>query len=299
MAVRNPGVILLIALALGTSFGPQALAQQPTAAGELSRTLETSNLSPESKALLRAKADELVRTGIAERDVAGLIRQSAVRGVQAPDLARLLDVVAEARRQDLPAAAVVDKIKEGLAKRIPPERIASVASRIASELMTSRDLIRRAEREGIRVEVPGERERAVGAVADALGRGVPPKEVEELARHVAHSSPHQATMSRLESGAQVAADLISMGLSPRAAAETVAAALARGSTPRDIERLREQLARELRRGESPEEGAKRLREQIRSERPANRADPGPDREWRGREGMGRIERPERPEKPGR
>jgi len=296
MAARNAGVILLIVVALVAPCRRPALAQSPAPGEELLRAIDTSNFSSESKALLRARAGELVRAGIPEHELAGLVRQSVARGVPGHDVARLLYVVAEASRQGLPAAPVLDKVKEGVAKRVPPERIASVASRIRVELATSRDLIRRAEQEGVRVEAAEARGPAVEAVADALGRGVPPTEVEALARHVAHSGPHQATMSRLESGAQVTADLISMGVSPRAASETVATGLARGWSQRDLERLRERLAQELRRGESPEEGAQRVREQIRSERPDTRVDPGLDR---GREGMGRIEKPERPEKPGR
>src|SRR5206468_5976153 len=131
------------------------------------------------------------------------------RGVQPAELARLLDVLAQAKRQDLPIEPVLDKMKEGIAKRIPPARIAAVASRLSGELATSRDLVRRAEREGIRVEATGERERATQAVADALGKGVPPKEKTDLSRQVARSG-ERATMSRLEVGAQTTGDLVSM-----------------------------------------------------------------------------------------
>jgi hypothetical protein len=99
----------------------------------------------------------------------------------------------------------------------------------------------------------------VEAVADVLGRGVPPNAVEELAQRIGGSS-RGATLARLEASTQVTADLVAMGLSPRAASETFGAALARRMNQRDIDRLRERLAQELRRGESPEDGAARLRE---------------------------------------
>ena len=72
----------------------------------------------------------------------------------------------------------------------------------------------------------------------------------------------------------------------------VGTALAQGLGVRQVERLRERLARELGRGAALAEGAKRLRDEIRSERPDGRReeaperDAGRDREWRGREGPG-------------
>jgi len=291
MTRKHLGIVLLIVLGVAT-VGRQASAQQPAPPGELSRALERSNLSAESKARLRSKADEVVGVGVAKRDVADVIRQGAVRGVPAPELIRLLDVVGQTKRHGLPPSPVADKIKEGLAKGVPPERIESVASRVAGDLASARDLVRRAEQAGVRVEVPGNRERAVETVADVLGRGVPPDDVESLAQRIGGSS-RGATMSCFQAGTQATGDLVSMGVSPRAASDTVGTALAQGMNQRDIERLPERLAQELRCGQAPEDGANRLREQIRSEAPEIRGDHGsPDRPGKGRDGGG--DKPGRP-----
>ena len=260
--------VVLTALVLGIALNGRAVADQ----GELARTLESAELSSEAKALVRDKALEAVRLGLSEGDVAELIRRGVRRGLQAGDLAPLLEVVAEVKRQDLPVGPVLDKVKEGLAKGVPPERIGTAASRISRELATARDLIRQAEREGVRVEKARTREKAIKAVADALGRGVPPREVEKLSRHVASSAPREGAMSLLDEGVEVTADLVSMGLSPESAAETVAAAISQGLGRHDIERLRKGLARELKHGASPEEGARRLREEIRAGRREDRPD---------------------------
>ena len=291
MTRKHLGIVLLIVLGVAT-VGRQASAQQPAPPGELSRALERSNLSAASKARLRSKADEVVGVGVAERDVADVIRQGAVRGVPAPELIRLLDVVGQTKRHGLPPSPVADKIKEGLAKGVPSERIENVASRIAGDLASARDLVRRAEQAGLRVEAPADRERTLESVADVLGRGVPPDDVESLAQRIG-GSPRGATMSRLQAGAQVTGDLVSMGVSPHAALDTVGAALAEGMNQRDIDRLPERLAQELRRGQAPDEGAKRLREQIRSEAPDTRGDHGsPERPGKGRDGGG--DKPGRP-----
>jgi hypothetical protein len=292
---RFVGIAAVVVMALRVLCVSQAIAQTP-ASGELSGALEAANLSPEGKALLRAKGTEVVRAGVAESEVAGLIQRGVGRGVQPAELVRLLDVVAQAKRQDLPVGPVLDKVKEGLAKRVPPARIAAVTVRLSGELATSRDVVRRGEHNGIRGAASGARERATEAIADALGKGVPPKELEDLSRGIARSS-ERATMSRLQAGAQVTADLVSMGLSPRDATETVGAAVSRGLSQHDIERLRERFGQELKRGGSAENGAKRLREAIRSERPDDRGDRSPDRGSDKPEKMEKVEKMEKPEKP--
>src|SRR5262249_56457689 len=108
------------------------------------------------------------------------------------------------------------------------------------------------------------------AVREDHGKGVAQKDVEGLSWGLAHAG-ERATMSRLQAGAQVTADLVSMGLSPRDATETVGAAVTRGQSQRDIERLRERLGQELKRGGAPEDGAKRPPEAIRSEPPHARS----------------------------
>ena len=271
MTTRKHGPrAVLTALVVGLALNGWAIAHGADQRGQLSRTLETAGLSSEAKALVRDKALEAVRLGVAEGEVAELVQRGVGRGLQAGDLARLLEVVAEVKRNDLPVGPVLDKVKEGLAKRVPAERIVRAASRISSELATARDLIRQAEREGVRAEKARKREKAIEAVADALGRGVPPSEVAKLSRQVASSARREGAMSLLDEGIEVTADLVSMGLSPQNATETVAAAISQGLGRHDIERLRKGLARELKRGASPEEGARRLREEIRSGRQEDR-----------------------------
>src|SRR5262249_56997635 len=160
---RLVGVASLIVMALALLCVSEAIAEAPAKPGGLPQTLEAANLPPEGKALLRAKVTEVIRAGVAESEVAGVVQRGVGRGVQPPELARLLDVVAEAKRQDLPVGPVLDKVKEGLAKRVPPARIVGVASRLSAELATSRDVVRRAEREGIRVKAADERQRPIQA----------------------------------------------------------------------------------------------------------------------------------------
>jgi hypothetical protein len=258
--------IWLAALILRIALSGWSIAGGTAHGAELSWTLETAGLSSEAKALVGEKARDAIRAGVSEDDVAELVRRGVDRGVPAGELVRLLEVVAEAKRRDLPVGPVLDKVKEGLAKHVPADRIVSAASRVSRDLTTARDLIQQAERDGVRVEKARARKEAMEEVADALARGVPPQELEKLGRHVA-GSPHRAEgMSLLEEGVEATADLASMGLAPPDASAMVAAALGQGLNEDGIERLPKALARQLKQGASLEEGARRLREEIRSGR---------------------------------
>jgi len=63
MTRKHVGIVLLIALGI-VAVGRQASAQQPSLRGELSRALESSSLSPESKGRLGSKAGELIGAGL-------------------------------------------------------------------------------------------------------------------------------------------------------------------------------------------------------------------------------------------
>src|SRR2546421_7261634 len=172
--VRVAGMLAgAVLLCVGTmAMVEVALAQEPTNSQEVARVLETARLSPDGKLLIRQKAGEAIRAGVAEGDVANVIRLGVDHGTQAADLGSLLDVVTRAKRHDIPVGPVLDKVQEGLAKRVTPDRIASVASHVSENLLAARQVVRRAEQGGVRVERGSERNKTVEAVAEALGRGV-------------------------------------------------------------------------------------------------------------------------------
>src|SRR2546425_12669335 len=92
------GIAALVVMAFGIPFVSQTIAQEPANPGELSRTLEAADLSPEGKALLRAKGGEVVRAGVAEGEVAGLIQRGVGRGIQPAELRGLLEVDVRTQR---------------------------------------------------------------------------------------------------------------------------------------------------------------------------------------------------------
>lgn len=106
--------------------------------------------------------------GAEPRDpVAEVAARAAERGV-AP--AAVLGPVEDARSRGLPADAVADKVLEGLAKSVPPERIDAVARALVGRLAEADLVLAEAAAQGL--APPRDRAGALADLAHALGSGV-------------------------------------------------------------------------------------------------------------------------------
>lgn len=102
---------------------------------------------------------------------------------QSPDLLSRIDdetaaavvpVLEAAQRDSLPTRALESKVLEGVAKRVPPQRIAQAVTQLADEL--------RSVRTGLRDQLPAESfsEGEVVAAARAVRNGVPVDALDDL-----------------------------------------------------------------------------------------------------------------------
>ncbi len=110
---------------------------------------------------------------------------SAAQSVSASEREALNRLVDEAAAKGLPAAPLANKIQEGLAKGADPKRIELVVRQMATNLETADRLVHEIEP----AAAGAGREASVTLLAESLGSGVTPDEVQEL-RRVA-----QATLS--------------------------------------------------------------------------------------------------------
>ena len=91
------------------------------------------------------------------------------------DLNRLAD---EAADKGLPSAPLTNKIREGLAKGAPPQRIEAIVRQMIAQLETADRLIREVDPASLR---PG-RDAAVTLLAESFGNGATVDEIRELHR---------------------------------------------------------------------------------------------------------------------
>jgi hypothetical protein len=107
-----------------------------------------------------------------------LVRLRTDRGGQAEEVDALIGLAGEVAAKGLPAAPLMNKLREGLAKGADPKRIDQVIRQMATQLEAADRLVREIE------PAPGGagREASVTLLAESLGSGVTPGDVRELLR---------------------------------------------------------------------------------------------------------------------
>lgn len=159
---------------------------------------------------------------VAAQEVDG--RLARIRSeLPAPAVQQIEELIASAQEQGLPVEPLLDKAVEGIAKRVPGDRIAGAVDDLAVELARARTLLAN----GV-VPAPTD----VAAVADALRRGVP----ETAIRAIAHPAEADAPGQQVALAVHTLGDLMDRGVPSDQALAVLEAWSGRG---RDVEELRQ------------------------------------------------------------
>ncbi|NTV54777.1 MAG: hypothetical protein HGA73_04875, partial [Syntrophaceae bacterium] len=124
----------------------------------ISRALAASSLTQADQADVRARAVTAINAGVPAEDVEIIVQQSVNKGVEAGTIGRFLDTSAAVKREGLPVKVLVDRIQQGLAKRVPAERIAAASDILAEKLRVAGPLVDGIIRDGMSARKGGERE---------------------------------------------------------------------------------------------------------------------------------------------
>jgi hypothetical protein len=148
----------------------------------------------------------------------------------APVRAQLARSVAGARGEGLPAEWLLDKVAEGLSKRVPPPLIARAVDALLERMRVADRLV---------AGVPGargrEQRRLLRAAVDALSAGAPRDRLEVLIREVGRDDPAGA-IGRTIQALTTVAELAERDFSGAAAVESSLAAFRSGG-PRGLSGL--------------------------------------------------------------
>lgn len=186
---------------------------------------------------------------------------AAVTAQQGPDLERLRVQVTpqayerltaaleQAERAGVPTEPLVYKALEGVAKRVPEDRILMVVERLQQNLVQARSML-----EAAGVSAPSAS--AIAGVASALERGAPNHAVPATIRAGRGADPTVAL--------HTVADLMGRGLPADAAVEMVVAVLEAGGEAGDVLALPPALDRLRTRGLSMPDAVRQLLQAIRS-----------------------------------
>lgn len=231
------------------------------------------------------------------QDRDAIARLGSAQGRSVNEITPLLDHVSKAGERGLPTESLLNKVREGLAKGVEPNRIDPVLRQMTSRLESAYEVLQEAGSRGME---EGNRQRAIETLAEAFARGATLEEVRELARISQHEGKQKATQEILAAGAKSLAVMKEGKISPEDGTALIGEGITHGY--RSSELL--DLGREVkRRGSDFYEGRaslKALREQVRRGERGDRLFKDKDRDESGnRSGGGRGDRNDRGDRGGR
>ncbi|MCS6898008.1 MAG: hypothetical protein NZM29_08555 [Nitrospira sp.] len=108
-----------------------------------------------------------------------IVRLGSAQGRSTKEIDPLVEQVNRAGEKGFPVESMVNKVKEGLAKGVDPQRIDQVLRQMTERLESAHEVLEEAKVRGI---TEGNRQRALETMAEALARGATKEEVRELTR---------------------------------------------------------------------------------------------------------------------
>lgn len=192
------------------------------------------------------------------QDRESISRLGSAQGRSASEIGPLLDQVSKAGERGLPTEALLNKVREGLAKGIEPGRIDPVLRQMTSRLESAREVLDEAKGHGM---AEGNRHRALETMAEALARGTTVDEVRELSR-LSQEGRHKPTQEDLAAGAKGLAVMKEGRIPSKEGTALVGEGIRQGYRPSELL----DLGREVKRHGSDFEGGRaslhQLREQV-------------------------------------
>lgn len=150
-------------------------------------------------------------------EVRGLLDKGRFTAPQAQAALALLD---RADREGLPTSMLVNRIREGIARRAEPKAVLGVVEDRLQQLTRANDVLQQCAARGITVR---DRERSLLTLADAFAQGVTPGDVLALLPPAAEAKRDVETITR---GAETLGRLARKGFPPKDTRDVVAAAAA-------------------------------------------------------------------------
>jgi hypothetical protein len=207
------------------------------------------------------------------------------RGVPAAAVSGLIGAAALAGEGNVPVRPVLDRIEQGLAKGIPPERIAAAAQQLAAHLAAAGPIIDRLEKQGLRTASARERSEALESAARARERSVPD---DVLFRIGGQAGEQGRSMAQFDRALRSLTFLTASGMKVDAAERVTAGSIERNFTEKDYARLERSVSETLAKGGTMDDAARAAEREVSEQaRGARERGIGGGREPGSRSGRGR------------
>ncbi|RMG56810.1 MAG: hypothetical protein D6713_10885 [Deltaproteobacteria bacterium] len=170
---RKVARILLITIPLLALF---LLPPGSFATVDISPLCEKHGIKGEDLTRLKGLYGEVVESGVSEEELYRFFDDIISYGLDCRQLSRVLEKTLRLKKEGLPYRPVFRKVREGMAKGVPPGKVVDVTLTWGKLLEEAAGVVRALEEKGFSVS---DREGAVILVAGYLSRGYLPDEIVE------------------------------------------------------------------------------------------------------------------------
>jgi hypothetical protein len=168
----------------------------------LNEILENSDYSAFQKRMIFNKAREIIEKGLDSGDIHYIITHSVENNMDAYSVKKIFDLLLSNESENLNSRPMVNKIKEGLAKRVDDTLIIGTLIQRSEQIRTANQLI---EKNRLTMEEE-EKDKMVDVLSDTLNNGVPASILDQMLQ-----LSHQNSRS-LEEVLDTSKELSSLGL---------------------------------------------------------------------------------------
>jgi hypothetical protein len=187
-----------------------------------------------STAQLRSFESTLAAVGMGETDASALAKNMADAGFSATQISQIGQQLQTATEERDTQHAMINKVQEGLAKKVGPEGIINAVVRVRERYATAMRIAK---------QIVKERPTAVGAtIAEGMSSGLTQQDADKIANalQVRSQQMNQASQQALASQTMATSrDIVRMGVSSALTSEVVGEALAQGYDAASMELLRQ------------------------------------------------------------
>jgi hypothetical protein len=147
-------------------------------ASPMSACLQVSRIALVALGLGSVFSGQSMTWALSQQEVSEISQMGAAQGRSAEEMQRFIEHAERLESQGLPSGPLLDKIKEGLAKGVEPNRMDSVLTKMSTNLESADGLLK--ETSGFQQLSPMSRARSLEVLSEAIGRGVSPEEVRTM-----------------------------------------------------------------------------------------------------------------------
>ena len=144
----------------------------------MSACLQVSRIALVALGLGSVFSGQSMTWALSQQEVSEISQMGAAQGRSAEEMQRFIEHAERLESQGLPSGPLLDKIKEGLAKGVEPNRMDSVLTKMSTNLESADGLLK--ETSGFQQLSPMSRARSLEVLSEAIGRGVSPEEVRTM-----------------------------------------------------------------------------------------------------------------------